>query len=258
MNIITDFVASLFGWTGTHPDAIGSNNDDDDDVGDESALEVKKENIKHIKDLEYMELLESQEHFQLDESKNVCFIIVEKQEWEKGSDYFVDGGVKLYSNIPLKDFSKVAFRYEIETVSSKKDQFVHEKLSPDCGIGQMKFFQDGKLIWSKKYQVVAIVLHDEAVSKMTDEIAYSEKPRFRKGIVYSDVTEGIRSVILNRPINKLRDLYTPVDVYLKSVSAHRGESRFMADADSKIIEELKLQAKKNAIEDKSKLEKIKL
>ena len=257
MNIITDFVASLFGWTGTHPDAIGSNNDDDD-IDDESVLEVKKDNVKHIKDLEYMELLESLEHFQLDGSKNVCFIIVEKQEWEKGGDYFVDGGVKLYSSIPLKDFSKVAFRYEIETVSSKKDQFVHEKLSPDCGIEQVKYLGDAKLIWSKKYQVIAIVLHDEAVSALTNEIAYSTKQRFLKGIVYSDVFDGIRSIILNRPINKLRDLYTPVGVFLKSISAHKGESRFVADADLKIIEELKLQAKRNAIEDKSKLEKIKI
>jgi hypothetical protein len=258
MNTITDFVSSLFDWTGTLPDAVVPNDDDDDDNDDASVLAAKNDNVKHIKDLEYMELLESQEHFQLDASKNVCFIVVEKQEWEKGSEYFVDGGVKLYSSVPLRDFSKVAFRYEIETVSSSNDQFVHAKLSPDCGIGLVKNFGERKLIWSKKYQVIALVLHDEAAAALTNEIAYSTKPRFRKGIVYSDVTEGIRSILLNRPVNKLRDLYTPVDVYLKSNSAHRGESRFAADADSKTIDELKLQAKKHAIEDKSKLEKIKI
>jgi len=255
MNKINEWFAYILGWKlDDLPIALS----DDDDDAYENSLVIQKDATQHIKELEYMEILQENENFQLDATKNVCFIIVDSKQWEKGSDYFVDGGVRLYSRVPLKEFAKLAFRYEIETVAAEGEFFVHNKRSDDCLFSRVITLSQSALISSKKFAVIAIVLHDDPVSVLTNEIAYSTKQRFRKGIVYSDVTDGMRSVLLNRPINKLRDLYTPVNVYLKTRSAHRGESRFIVDDDAVTIADLKLQAKKNAIEEKSKLDKIKI
>jgi hypothetical protein len=155
----------------------------------------------------------------------------------------------------------MAFRKEIELGSLKSETcFVHTTISEDCDCVVTKNKTSSqKLIYSKKYDVIAVVLHDDPISVLSEEIAFNSKQQFRKGAVYSEVTNGLRSVFLNRPIDKLRDVYVRVGVSMKeTVDSTKVSARFVVDDDSQIIENLKQQAKINGIEEKSKLEKIKI
>ncbi len=256
MNKIYDWAEYIFGLVKPVPEPWQDNDygsDDDDNNG----VSIRTQ----IAQLSYMEILEKNENFQIDAKKNVFFLIVEKKDWEKSSTYSVDGLVKLYSSVPLKELSRIAFRKEIELGSLKNETcFVHTRISEDCECLVTKNKASSqKLIYSKKYDVIAVVLHDDPISVLSEQIAFNSKQQFRKGVVYSEVTNGLRSVFLNRPIDKLRDVYVRVGVAMKeTVDSTEVSARFVVDDDSLIIENLKQQAKINGIEEKSKLEKIKI
>lgn len=256
MNKIYVWAEYIFGLVGTAPE-LWHDDDDSTDDDDNNKVSINTQ----LEQLSYMEILQKNENFQIDAKKNVFFLIVEKKDWEKSSTYSVDGHVRLYSSVPLKELARTAFRKEIEHGSLKNDAcFVHTIISSDCQrLATKNKASSQKLICSKKYDVIAVVLHDDPISVLSEEIAFNSKQQFRKGAVYSEVTNGLRSVFLTRPIDKLRDVYVRVDVSMKeTVNNTEVSARFVVDDDGQIVENLKQQAKINGIEEKSKLEKIKI
>lgn len=126
MNNISNLIGYFFGWYGK-----GGDNDDSDENDDNYNNEVPIS--QQLKQLSYMDILQKNENFQIDAKKNLFFLIVEKKDWEKSSTYSVDGLVKLYSSVPLKELARTAFRKEIEHGSLQNDAcFVHTIISSDC------------------------------------------------------------------------------------------------------------------------------
>lgn len=252
MNKFNELVSGLFGWTS---DAAGETSVDDDDEDDGKLSQKSETNTIAVM---YAKKMMADEHFVLDSGKNVVFIIADSAEWSKPDNYAVDGGIRLYSHIPFKEFARQAFCHEITHSKTEFGVCSHESVSENCVVSQQPSISKEKLLFSKKYVVLAVVLHDDPVSTIVEDITLSKKPNFRKGVVFSEVVDGLRRVSLCRPIDKQRDLFTHVAIGLKTRSSLTEAQIVSVISDEQIVAELKTEAKKHAVESASKLTKIKL